>query len=178
MFYSCDRFPELKILEDNWSDILGELTSKTVKNYQHWPEPHIYDGVWVLCDLIAAGRVNTENVKHFPKTMALLQQIPGLATAAFSALAPGTVIKPHTGFTDTVLRAHLGLMCPEGCAIRVGGETKTWEEGKCLVFDDTVEHEVYNKSGKARVVLLMDIAKDLSVGAQYPSYVEVFLQNQ
>lgn len=178
MFYSLDRFPELKILEDNWLDILHELNSEETKNYTHWPQSHVYDGVWVVCDLLVAGHLNNQNAKSFPKTMALLSQIPGLYTAGFSALAPGTVIKPHTGFTDTVLRAHLGLMCPDNCAIRVGEETRQWEEGKCLIFDDTVEHSVYNHSSNVRVVLLMDIAKDLSVGASYPDNITAFLGTQ
>ena len=32
--------------------------------------------------------------------------------------------------------------CEQGCYIRVGSEAKRgWEEGKCLVFDDSFEHE-------------------------------------
>lgn len=32
--------------------------------------------------------------------------------------------------------------CDEGCYIRVGSENRRgWEEGKCLVFDDSFEHE-------------------------------------
>jgi beta-hydroxylase len=38
----------------------------------------------------------------------------------------------------------------------VGSETKTWQEGKCIVFDDTTEHEAWNKGDKTRVVLLLD----------------------
>lgn len=29
--------------------------------------------------------------------------------------------------------------------------------GKCLVFDDCYEHEVWNKTGKERVLLLFDL---------------------
>jgi aspartyl/asparaginyl beta-hydroxylase (cupin superfamily) len=31
----------------------------------------------------------------------------------------------------------------------------SWQEGKCLVFDDSFEHEVWNKSDSERVVLLI-----------------------
>jgi aspartate beta-hydroxylase len=38
----------------------------------------------------------------------------------------------------------------------VGTETRWWEEGKCLVFDDSFDHEVWNLSHKPRAVLLVD----------------------
>jgi aspartate beta-hydroxylase len=46
------------------------------------------------------------------------------------------------------LTVHLGLRVPRGCSLRVAEETRAWEEGKCLVFDDSFEHEVgwFNRS--------------------------------
>jgi len=32
-----------------------------------------------------------------------------------------------------------------------------WEEGKALVFDDSYEHEVWNRTDEDRVVLLWDV---------------------
>jgi aspartyl/asparaginyl beta-hydroxylase (cupin superfamily) len=34
---------------------------------------------------------------------------------------------------------------------------RTWEEGKLLIFDDTIEHEAWNDSGEDRIVLIFDI---------------------
>lgn len=31
-----------------------------------------------------------------------------------------------------------------------------WTEGKCIVFDDSYEHEVWNRSADDRVVLLLN----------------------
>mgnify|MGYP003309273515 CR=1 FL=1 len=42
-----------------------------------------------------------------------------------------------------------------GCRIRVGAEWRTWAEGRCLLFDDSFEHEVRNDTDRARVVLLL-----------------------
>ena len=79
-------------------------------------------------------------------------------SADFSFLPAKTQIKPHVGFTKMVLRAHLGLIIPEGCGIRVGNETRSWKEGKMLVFDDSFEHEAWNNSDQDRFVLMLDIA--------------------
>ena len=71
----------------------------------------------------------------------------------------GTKITPHTGCSNKVLRCHLGLNIPDNCAIRVGNQTKSWQQGKCLIFDDTLEHEAWNLSTSDRIVLLIDFLK-------------------
>jgi beta-hydroxylase len=36
-----------------------------------------------------------------------------------------------------------------------------WEEGKCVIFDDTHKHEVWNDTNGIRVVLLFDVCRPL-----------------
>ena len=76
--------------------------------------------------------------------------------ALFSVLRPGTHILPHRGVTNTRLVTHLPLIIPPDCALRVGGETHVWKEGHCITFDDTFEHEAWNRSDQTRVVLILD----------------------
>lgn len=79
--------------------------------------------------------------------------------AGFSRLAPHAHVKPHVGWAASVYRLHLGLVVPEGCRLRVGSETRPWREGRCLIFDDTVEHEAWNDSDRPRAVLLLDFLR-------------------
>ena len=58
--------------------------------------------------------------------------------------------------TNTRLVTHLPLIVPESCAIVVGGEKREWREGECFTFDDTFEHEAWNRGASTRVVMLMD----------------------
>ena len=103
-----------------------------------------------------------------------MEQIPGLTTAGFSALAPDTYIKPHVGYTGEVLRCHLGLITPKrssnglsrehpmpliNCGMRVGDIMYTWSPGKAFVFDDTEEHEAFNYGDRTRFILLIDFKK-------------------
>jgi hypothetical protein len=74
-----------------------------------------------------------------------------------SAMRPGAHLKPHCSIDDLRLRIHLGLAIPEGCSIRVANETRTWQEGRCLTFEDSFEHEVWNRSNARRVVLIVDL---------------------
>jgi aspartate beta-hydroxylase len=71
-------------------------------------------------------------------------------------LAPGTHILPHHGVTNARVVTHLPLIVPDDCALRVGGEEHAWQEGRCVTFDDTFEHEAWNRSGQTRVVLILD----------------------
>ena len=75
----------------------------------------------------------------------------------FSVFTAGTHLLPHRGVTNTRLVAHLPLIVPPNCALNVSGEVHTWQEGKVVVFDDTFEHEAWNRSDRVRVILLMDI---------------------
>ena len=85
-------------------------------------------------------------------------ELPGRApTAFFSILKPRTRIPPHTGVSNTRTIVHLPLIVPPGCGFRVGGETREWVEGQAFAFDDTIEHEAWNDSDEARVVLILDV---------------------
>jgi aspartate beta-hydroxylase len=59
--------------------------------------------------------------------------------------------------TNTRVVCHLPLIVPEDCALVVGGETHRWQEGRAIVFDDTFEHEAWNRGTRTRVVLIVDI---------------------
>lgn len=99
-----------------------------------------------------------------PRTAAVLDRIPKLQMAFFSILAPGKHIPRHCGVTKGLLRCHLGLRVPqdrESCWMEVGGVRCVWEEGKAIVFDDRYPHEVWNNTGEARAVLLIDVDRPM-----------------
>lgn len=108
------------------------------------------------------GEVFEQNAKLCPRTTEVLNSLPLVhirehaPEVLFSVLTPGSHILPHHGITNTRLVTHLPLIIPEGCAIRVGGIEHTWREGRCVTFDDTFEHEAWNRSDKVRVVMILD----------------------
>jgi|SRR5919202_2105062 beta-hydroxylase len=155
-FYDSYQFELASILESNWQTIQYELNQLRQGDFLPWPEEYLYGKGWDVFGLYAFGLKIGKNCDLCPETTKLVETVPNLTTAGFSSLAPGTHIAPHTGYPDGLLRCHLGLIVPDGCGIRVGSETKAWEEGKCLIFDDTLEHEAWNKSSSTRVVLLLD----------------------
>jgi len=109
------------------------------------------------------GERREDNCVACPVTAAALDELP-LARVRehgpevlYSVFTPGTHLLPHRGVTNTRLVSHLPLMVPEDCALNVGGELHHWREGQVVVFDDTYEHEAWNRSRKTRVVMIYDI---------------------
>jgi beta-hydroxylase len=87
-----------------------------------------------------------------------------MKTAFFSILAPGKHLPPHRGAYKGVLRLHLGLIIPEPaemCAIRVGSQTRHWQEGRVMIFDDVFQHEAWNRTDALQVILFVDIMRPM-----------------
>jgi aspartyl/asparaginyl beta-hydroxylase (cupin superfamily) len=118
------------------------------------------EGAWNEIRFHTEGQPNPENLAACPHTAAAVSCIPGAASAGlvyFSATGPRTHLKPHCGPHNARLRCQLGLVMPEGCRLRVGPETRSWEAGTAVVFDDSFEHELWNDSNETRIVLIVDV---------------------
>jgi aspartate beta-hydroxylase len=87
-----------------------------------------------------------------------LADLPGRApTVFFSLLRPGTHLPAHTGVSNVRAIIHLPLIVTPGCGFRVGGETREWRVGEAWAFDDTIEHEAWNRSNELRAILIFDV---------------------
>ncbi len=117
---------------------------------------------WTAFHLDRAGALET-NRKRCPRTSALMDELP-LARADgympevfFSLLEPGAHIVPHYGQMNVRLTVHLAVQIPSDCAIRVGEQTRQWMPGELLIFDDSFEHEAWNRSDELRGVLIFEV---------------------
>jgi len=120
-------------------------------------------GKWRSLFLCGYGYRVDENLARCPHTSRLIEQVPGLNSAMFSILAPGTHIPAHRGVTKGLLTCHMGLVVPRDgdVRMRIGSRTVRWAEGETLVFDDTYDHEVWNDSAHTRIVLLIQFRRPL-----------------
>ncbi len=120
--------------------------------------PYNITGSWNVFYLILGCREVPAGVAACPRTTEVLRELPNIAQfAMFSALTAGTHLWAHCGHTNVVVSLSMGLRVPPGCSMRVGREERTWQEGKCLVFDDSFEHEVWNRGTGTRFILLLDM---------------------
>ena len=118
---------------------------------------------WSAFYLVKDGRAIEANAARCPRTLAALSAVPfprirgRTPSVLFSLLRPGAHIPAHNGFINTRLICHLPLIVPPGCTFRVGNDVREWVEGRAWLFDDTIEHEAWNRGGGTRVVLLFDV---------------------
>jgi aspartyl/asparaginyl beta-hydroxylase (cupin superfamily) len=162
-WWDTGNFPWTTELEAAVDDIvtefeaLGGLTGdRIVPNPAHRADK----GRWAARYLYYAGKAYLKNIEACPRTVQALETIPGATGCGmcyFSMMDPHTHVAAHTGYTNAHLRCHLSIITPQGCRIRVGDETREWEQGKVFVFDDSFDHEAWNDSDSGRAVLLFDI---------------------
>jgi aspartyl/asparaginyl beta-hydroxylase (cupin superfamily) len=148
-------------LEAAFDDVLGELNALRAADFVPSPDSltTVKDGYdetgWFYFDLHGNGDFEL-NRERCPRTARASAAVPGMVNAGFSLLRPGTHLYPHRGQMPNVLRCHLALRVPSGdLGLCIGGETRVWTAGRCLVFDDTIEHEAWNHTGGDRVALIV-----------------------
>lgn len=154
VFRGVECFHFLRPIAQAWRQIRREYDDLEDR-MQPWPEAFLHNGGWFAGALVF-NRQPMPLAKHAPITMDLVRQVPGVFIAGFSILRPGAVIEPHVGYTDHVLRSHLGLSTNDKAFIEVGGERRQWRDGELFVFDDTVSHHAANPGATDRVVLILD----------------------
>lgn len=176
-FFDREYFPWLSELEAGTAMIVSELESVLAA-----PEPGLTPYIslpagvpankwsrldksldWSAFHLWKEGERFDAACARVPRTAALVESLPicridGRApNVFFSVLKAGKHIPAHTGVTNVRSVVHLPLIVPKDCEFRVGGETRSWVQGQAFGFDDTIEHEAWNRSDRDRVVLIIDV---------------------
>lgn len=164
-------FPWTQMLRENWRAIREEAVQVAMRGHAApslstiSPDHRSIAEVnkWRSFFLWGYGYRIDGNADRCPVTTALAERIPGLNSAFFSILAPGTHIPAHRGVTKGLITCHLGLVVPRDgdVRMRVHDRIVRWAEGETLVFDDTWQHEVWNDTEGTRVVLLIQFERPL-----------------
>lgn len=164
-------FAWTQVLREHWRDIRDEAVAVALRGEASpslatiSPDHRAIAEIdkWRSFFLWGYGYPIDENLVRCPRTRDLVAQIPGLNSAFFSILAPGTHIPEHRGVTKGLITCHLGLIVPRDgdVRMRVHDRTVRWSEGETLVFDDTYNHAVWNDTSGTRVVLLIQFERPL-----------------
>ncbi|HYI41791.1 MAG TPA: aspartyl/asparaginyl beta-hydroxylase domain-containing protein [Allosphingosinicella sp.] len=176
-YFERSHFPWLERIEEKTEIIRSELEAllaedrSAIRPYvamdpgtpeNKWsPLDHKLD--WGAIHLWKDGRRDEAVCARAPRTAAAVEALPlsdlpgRTPTVFFSLLQPGTHLPAHTGVSNVRTIIHLPLIVPPGCAFRVGGETREWEVGRAWAFDDTIEHEAWNRSDQVRAILIFDV---------------------
>ncbi|XP_021695440.1 aspartyl/asparaginyl beta-hydroxylase isoform X3 [Aedes aegypti] len=154
---------QLELIQSQWTGIRDEGLKllNSAGNFKDEAENLRDTGDWKQFELFFRGYRIDKNCAKAPLTCRLVEQFTAARSCKrgqvkFSVMHPGTHVWPHCGPTNCRIRAHLGLKVPSGTFIRVAEETRSWENGKWLIFDDSFEHEVWHNGTSTRLVLIVD----------------------
>ena len=141
----------------NLHDVLPNYQTQVLPNYLTQGEG------WKTYFFYGYGLKAPKNCRRCPETVKLLKRIPGMKTAFFSILPAYACARASRPLQRGAAAASCGAhsRTRRKCGIRVGTHTRTWDEGKALVFDDTVRHEVWNHTDGVRVVLFVDVVRPM-----------------
>jgi len=158
-FHDAAAFPWTAQWRESFASIAAELgdclerREGFVPIFPGYADAGSWAGLWFLL----YGERYAGNCTMFPKTMELIEAIPRLAGwAAYSAMPPGSHVRPHCGTTNAKLRMHLAVHADPGSEMRVRDKFYSWSEGNIMVFDDSYEHEVWVRGTRPRIVLICD----------------------
>ncbi|WP_255950579.1 aspartyl/asparaginyl beta-hydroxylase domain-containing protein [Streptomyces odontomachi] len=162
-----ELLPLVAALEESHPRIKGELEAAwserraSFSDYRHYL---VRQANWQALYLYREGALVADSAPLAPTAFAVLREHavqPGvicpLLESHFSTLLPGGSIAPHCDLWNFSINLHLAVDIPEGAGIRVAEETRRWEEGRCLLFDYSFEHEAWNGAERTRTCLLADL---------------------
>lgn len=167
--YDPADFAWTTMLEQRWEEIRDE--ARAVLESRRLPRIEQVlgasqgnEGEWNTFVLLALRKPVPFNAERCPVTSELVAQVPGISSALFSVFQPGTWLPSHQAPNRGVLRYHLGLIVPDppdSCQLRVLDDVLSYREGESILFDDTFEHEAWNRSDSPRVTLLLELDRPL-----------------
>lgn len=164
------HFPDLRPLQEHWREIRDEglqlMQAGQVKASDQYNDigfNSFFKSGWKRFYLKWYNDSHPSAKQLCPRTVALLQTIPGVKAAMFTELPPGSRLVRHRDPYAGSLRYHLGLSTPnaEGCYIDVDGERYAWRDGESVMFDETFIHYAENTTQQNRLILFCDIERPL-----------------
>jgi beta-hydroxylase len=169
-YQDADRFPEVKLLRDNWQAIAAEANALyeggDIRPYTALNDVGFYSFAkrgWTRFYLNWYGHIPASAERLCPKTLELLRQVPSVRAAMFAVLPPGGKLTQHRDPYAGSVRYHLGLSTPndDRCHILVDGIPYSWRDGEGVLFDETYIHWAFNKTERHRIILFCDIERPL-----------------
>jgi len=176
-FYPNEYLPWMKSLEGATDKIQRELQTLLAQNRARFT-PYVHSGLgrapsddgelldsdsWTSAYLWRDGEPDEDIMACCPETVGLMESLPltkikGLAPSVlFSKLNAGAAIPPHTGMLNVRLICHLPLIVPPECGLRVGQDERQVRLCTGWAFDDSINHEAWNRSNEDRIILLFDV---------------------
>lgn len=167
--YKLEKFSFIEDLDKNKNIILKEFENiKTEKfnkiSEKTAPDKYFKDSNWNVFILFTYNCFMDKNINLCKNTFNILKKYKCIKTAMFSVLPPNSKMEFHRGPFKGVIRClyKLKLECNDGSVgLQIKNTTFDWKNTSCIIFDDTLIHKAWNFTSGNRVVLFLDIEREL-----------------
>lgn len=183
-FLDPDQLDLCKQLSENYDVISSEYEALLEERFDRKGNDRFqsvtsmnYEAGWKTMVLFYNGHRIKDFPYHLcPVTTKIMESVPIAGRiAGFNRQQPQSGISLHSDGNNMWLTCQMGIKVPPtitneagedvpSAHIRVGPETRHWEEGQCLLYDTTYEHETFNAHPtEERVVLHVDFFNTLKM---------------
>jgi len=168
-FYDPEKFNIVNELSKHKKSIIKEFEKvKGIRPFKEispdtTPDKYFKNADWNVYFLKAYNNPIIDNIKNCPITFNVINQ-KNVTTAMFSILPPGSEMNFHRGPYKGVVRCLYKLKLDDktgDIGMIVKDKEIQWNKTECIIFDDTLQHKAWNKSKGSRVVLFLDIIREL-----------------
>ena len=170
-----------KLITINHDLILKEISDNfiTLDNFTTFDNLNTFDNFTTSNNL-------TENksilIRYMSKWSSIADKIPTLknivsffpdiANVNISIFYPGSTISEQKGRSKIFQKYHYGLQIPyEDVGLKIKGYNVNWVNGSGFVWDDTLNHSIWNHTLKPRIVIFADVFRKFSyfknLGSKY-----------
>jgi aspartyl/asparaginyl beta-hydroxylase (cupin superfamily) len=166
-FYCTDEFDWVRKFEGSFEVIKAEIERIVNQNEEQFVPYFNKDiiskeNTWKTLLFYFWRKRMHKVMDNTPLLEELFNTIPGFVSAAISKLEAGAEIKWHPGDTSGTIRCHFPITVPDtlpNCGFQVAEESRSWEEGKMLMFCDAYQHRAFNLTQEDRIILIIDVVR-------------------
>ncbi len=169
-FLDPARFPQLARLRESWQTIRDEARAlyesgqvRAAEGYSDLAFNSFFRTGWKRFYVKWYDEPLPSARALCPRTVALLEDLPGVHAAMFALMGPHSQLLLHRDPFAGSLRYHLGLITPgsEECSISIDGTPYVWRDGEDVLFDETYLHSARNDTDQPRIILFCDVERPL-----------------
>lgn len=168
----CQKLSEnIDVIEKEYEALVEDMNGTGKKDRFQSVTSMNYEGGWKTLVLFYNGHRIKDFPYHLcPVTTKVMESVPLAGRiAGFNRQKPKSGIPLHSDGNNMWLTTQMGVKIPDGekAFIKVGGESRYWKRGECLLYDTTYNHETMNESeDQERVVLHIDFFNTLAMTSE------------
>jgi hypothetical protein len=128
-------------------------------------DPGLTDQSYLIFPLYTLNNLNVEFLKKCKNISRFVNNIPNVKSAFIAKIAPETTLTQHSTWktlSNSTLRCIFPIKAGKDidyCGVWVDGESKNFKKDDWVIFDHSLNWNIYNKNDTECILLVLDIVR-------------------